>query len=400
MSTFICDCAEKFKTGNCKNNLNRTNHYGTEVKYKAIEKYVEEWFEKTKNHYKKKGKRLVFNYIDVFAGSGISYDTKNDNYIDGTIARVINVLKRKAINNADMQFNILANDYNNQFCNCLKCYCNNNNIDNVKNLNIKITNLDYKDFISSIDLKKYKENWQDEYNINLVFYDPYRIDFDWDVLRKIFSLSFTDILINHIFPNDTKRSVGQVKDIHKIENYEHTYGVDINELVKINNLPLVDDKDTRLRKLFHNKLREVSNKDFVGFAPVIKDKDSHLHIFDLVVASNTVKACVILKDEMYNLYKEWSLEDTEGSDQLSFNFDIDDNISREKKSEFNFRYDIKSLGRILIKEFGGKTFSKSEFYSMIEGHEYLPTNCKKALKDRGYYKIVNKMYIVNDFMPE
>lgn len=109
MNTNDIKCKSSYVNKNCKKLLNKTNHEGTKVKYQAIERYIESWFEKTRNYYSKGNNTLEFTYIDIFSGSGLSYDTKNDRIIDGSISRVIKIFKQKANLHPNIKFNWSVN---------------------------------------------------------------------------------------------------------------------------------------------------------------------------------------------------------------------------------------------------------------------------------------------------
>lgn len=369
----------------CKKFVNKIAHVGTDIKTLAVETYIKAWYQKMLKFYGKKGP-LIFNYIDVFAGSGINYDGSNQKFSEGSAIRVLRYFYTQANNQPTLTFNVYLNDANSQAVNCLNC-CIERKIGAIpKNLKIHSFNLDYIQFLNKLPITLLS----DKRSCNLVFYDPFKVMFSWNSLKRLFSLERTDILINHLFPHDVKRAVKNVTNANRIDEFQEAYGKSIDELRAIQRIPNLEEKDYEYRALFENELRRHSKKRYIGYAPVIMNEINHVHIFDLVVASNSIQATVLLKDTLFTFHR--GMQETSNTCQLSMNFE-EYPVTRD--TEFSFRYDIKSLGNQLVNEYGGHEFSTQEFQKLLEEHPFIPKNCRNELKKNGFVKYSNKVYTVS-----
>ena len=382
----MCSCSYRDKV-TCAKKVNNNIHDGTKLKFNAFERYTKAWLEKIVLFNKKRGFELKnVNFIDCMASSGLYFDSKQNEFYEGTAIRMFKLFVNSAIKYKDLHFNIILNDINTQFVKCLKCV-QENIIKVPENLYIHITEMDKNEFINSLIFRKEINGFDSK---SLIIYDPYGVDFNWNYLSNVLDLD-ADFLLTHFFPNDIKRNINAMKP-EVVSRYEEAYRMNIDEIrERFNKESDSFKRNAFFRSRLHEMLKKFSNKQYLAYAPVIINKN--LHIYDIVCLSHSSHAQALLKNTMYSLYKEYENEKKkENFIQLSFfdNNNLEDRYQNDRSSglsEYKFHYDDSHIYQMFYDEFKMQKLSETEFKRRLREHPYLPTNILNMIKKIYKYKI-------------
>lgn len=374
--------------GSCSTLVSNKIHDGTKLKFEAFADYTQAWLEKVINFDISHKKMLkTINFIDCMASSGLYYDKDMKQFYEGTAIKIFNIFVSSANKYKDIDFHIFLNDFDEQFVKCLDCAKINVITKMPDNLNVHVTKMDKYEFIERIkDIPVLNR----KSSKNLIIYDPYGVDFNWNILKPLLNLN-ADFLFTHFYPNDLKRNISTTSK-KTILRYEEAYEMNIEKLKTIfysKKSPY--ERNALFRDLFEKKLKEYSNKKCIAYAPVFNSNKAH--VYDIVCLSHSNVAKEVLKNTMYKLYKKLDAKKNpihETQLELFKNETIEDIYYHDRKegiSEYNFYYDDSHIIEMFSTEFKGKKLLKSELNEILINHPYLPSNILKLIKTTWTYKI-------------
>ena len=357
----------------CGKLVNHKNvHAGTKLKFETFSEYAEIFYYKVAGYYK--NNISVINFIDCLSCSGLYYDKKNKEFIEGTAIKILDLIPIIANKFPHIKFNIYFNDYNPQYVKCLKCILSRKTMP--KNVFVHIYGLDKNVFIDEISDKGFIRSYKAQ---NLIIYDPYDVDFSWSYLDKILKLK-GDLILTHFYPIDIKRNMTNKISAEVIKKYENSYLMPFDEITAITKEKTVEEKND----FFRNRLREIlllrSNKKYFAYLPVLIHYDS-LHLYDITCLSSSAHAIGLIKDTMYSLYTKNKNTSTITHSQISFFGDdkTNDYVDARQSgvSEYCFHYDIQHLTKMFCEEFKGKEIDK-----LIREHPYFPEKAVKVIQKK------------------
>lgn len=369
----MLNCKHDYKSMICFKNMNKVSHEGTEYKFNAIEDYASSWIEKIIGWYSSKGFNLKeFIFVDPMSSSG-EYKTNDVDVIDGTAMRIIKLFEKcaKSEKYSNFKFTIFLNDINFDYLECIKCSMERNNIVDLENFKVRINNnheVADKDLYLEELIRKPEFIRNDSHR--LVLYDPYGVDFNWNILGKVININGLDLILTHFYPNDVKRNIGRVVNDETKIKYSKSYQVDFNELeekFKIMKTPA--EKSDFLRKCLETVIRKYTN-NHIHTSPIFNNRK--IHVYDIVCISRSLTATSLLKDIMFKLYKENCQFE---QDSLSL-FNDETYIEQRNNglSEFDVFYSIPQVVKKFWERFNGKTISKKELDRLLKSDPILPSN--------------------------
>lgn len=375
------NCDGKYNSELCQKCHETIRYDGTKIKIQFMKQYISAWYNKVlryKPKYGEQAKGVVF--IDCMSNSG-AYEEEGL-LIKGTAQHAEELfLNQNGSCYRDRAFKIYLNDVSKERVNCQLCIWRSKQNDR-KNVEVSIFNKDVYDFLKeegNYILDKAKlNNWY-----VLLFYDPYYVQFDWDILSPFINYHKTDIILTHFWKNDTKRALGQnVKNKQVKNKYEKAYGIDYEELYK--NLKTMNhiESNEYLRELFKKQIVERTSKNkYIGIAPIFNRTNNV--VYDIVSVSTSVESRNLLKNIMHKLMKDF--KKVPENEQLEFQLFEDSVYSYRQAralgiSEVDYFNSITYFSKVMCSELKGKTVTQKQMNSYLKNHDLIPTNCKTELK--------------------
>lgn len=381
------DCSFDYKSANCLDILNKVNHKGTAYKFNAIENYASSWIEKIYWWYKNNKMKLSeFIFVDPMASSG-EYSINEDTVIEGTAMRIIKLFENcsKKENYGNIKFTIYLNDITFEYLKCIRCSMERNGIIETKNFSVIINNNNQiadKDLYLADLLKKQKFLNNDSHR--LVIYDPYDVDFNWDILGNILKINSLDLILTHFYPNDVKRNIHRVVNEEAKMKYSKSYLIPFKVLEEeYLNKKSSAERSQYLRNCLENAIRRYTNSK-IHTSPIFNS--NKIHVYDIVCISRSLTATSLLKDIMFRLYSE-----EHNFEQSSMTLFSDETYIDQRNngvSEFDLFYSQSHIVKNFWERYNGKTISKTDLNILLKSDPIFPsTGLLSAVKKRyGYTK--------------
>lgn len=247
------NCHNKLGSRECLNSIDEITYDGTKKKIEFIEGYVKAWFHKVLLSQYNSYKGVIF--IDCMSNCGV-YSVEERDLFEGTSYRVLNSFSRQVEGKLiDKKFSVIVNDIEKDKVFCQNCLWNNNFKGKNKNLSFSSYSLDVNDFLSGPGRDILTEASKQNYHI-LLFYDPYTVQIDWEVLKHFISSKNVDLIITHFWQNDIKRSLNNGISQEKKSIIEKAYSMDFEALIKQYNEMTQYERNEFLRNKFKNQIEQ------------------------------------------------------------------------------------------------------------------------------------------------
>lgn len=382
-------CKKIFDPSICVNFESEKIHKGTKTKFDLMEYYITAWCQKILN-YKPEYDYQKYNgviFIDCMSNKGFYQDKENNDIVYGTSKRAFDKLSSCCKEFPEHRFELFFNDYNPQKYDCLNCLLKSQE-STQDNLTYSTYNYDVNVFLSEVGLEILNKAKKNQYHI-LLFYDPFEIMFDWDILEPYVKSNGIDIIFTHFFQNDTLRSLPtNLKEVAKAK-YEKAYATDFDLLIREYNQLTPLERVEYFRDKFNQQLNKYANKE-IAYFPIVNEKYSPL--YDIVFFSHSIKAKELFKNSMHkaivDLLKPETkaiIEEQTNQTMISlFPISHTDSYIESRQSgvsEVEYFYSKIEHAKIIRNQYKGKTVLKSDYDKFLVNHDYLPTNTKKPIKD-------------------
>lgn len=374
----ICN-RNKFDEKECINEFDEIHHKGTLVKIAFMQKYIEAWLQKILQYKDEAGTTFYEGvmFIDCMANSGAYQYEKNIEWGTSVVGRKIFEKKHNHPSFSNKKFTLVVNDIKEAKINCQNCLMKQYS----DFVDFRSYNKDVRKFLiedAPLLLAEAKRNKQHV----LLFYDPYLADIYWSELQRFF-VSEADVIITHFIQSDTKRGLLAAKKIETQERYAKTYGLPYSVLEAQYKEKDPYSQNTFLRDRIISQVKRYCNptkRRHIAYAPVFNDRK--VLVYDILCISPSIEGKVLLKNNMYSLYKDFHKANhiNEQTDLFSFNevkAETDYNILRMFKAEPDMFYNEDYFADLIQNYFSGREIDKKEFDDFIKFHDIIPESGAK-----------------------
>lgn len=335
-------------------NNNIVNHANphTIKKFELIEKYVEAWaYKLLQNSY---CQELAF--IDCMSNSG-EYVDDNHNTVFGTPVRVARLLRRIAYQFPGKRIDLYFSDLNVD------------KIEHLKNLMPK-QGRNFYIYIDAEDgnelVKRLGVTMLNKKHCLLV-YDPYDADINWNVIIPFIN-NWSEIIINHMV-SDSMRAIKMAKKDEVINKYEHTYRMNIRDLI-----PYGSDKkayEKRIEEIIKTLRHDSHYPYYIAAFPFFNGKNAL--VYNLIHCTSNINGFKLYKKVAWQTFGgKSSTKNTHGlENQLVLDFNgIDDT----KNHIDEYCYYIKDIAEYLQKTFNGRNnVPLRDVWAFLDNHPVFPS---------------------------
>lgn len=260
----------------------------TKIKHKVLEEYIKRWVETLAGHGKYGARRLTI--VDGYAGGGLYRD--GTNLWEGSPIRLIRkfeeglqyVLARKPYLNTDFEFIFI--DSNLAHIKCLELQIKSSGLGSyLENEKCKLIHADFNSNLDSI-----VKNIEIRKGHSFFFLDPFDLDVNPSMTKRILSLPKTEVLLNHMV-SGLYRILGN--KTNKYANFFNDFGYDEffrDEAVSKNKIAKYSYLRHNAIKLF----RESGGGNFIHTFALIDKKTAPLYY--LMHLSNNPVALAVMRD--------------------------------------------------------------------------------------------------------
>lgn len=322
-------------------------------KFELIEKYVEAWAHKLLRNQYCSG--LVF--IDCMSNSG-EYTDDEGNRVLGTPARVATYLRDVAGQYPGKQIELYFSDLSATKTEHLRSLMPKEN----RNFHYNITTEDGNELIKR--LGKTLSNGKHY----LLIYDPYEATIDWSAIIPFIN-HWCEVIINHMV-SDTMRAVKMAKKDEAKSKYEHTYLMDIKDII-----PYGSDKkayEKRIEDIIKTLRQNNGYKYYIAAYPFFNEKNAI--VYNLIHCTSNIKGFRLYKQSAWQTFGgKSSTKNTHGlENQIMLDFE-GSNIPKTHTDEFCFY--IKDIAEYIQKVFNGKdNVPLNDVWKVLDGHPIFPSD--------------------------
>lgn len=330
-------------------------------KFELIEKYVEAWAHKLLQNQFCSG--LVF--IDCMSNSG-EYVDDDGEPVYGTPARVAKYLRTVADQYPHKQIDLFFSDLCVARTDHLKSLMPNG----ARNFHVHITTEDGNELAKRLGQMMYNKKHY------LLVYDPYDATIDWNAIMPFIN-NWSEVILNHMV-SDSIRAVKMVKKDEARSKYEHTYLMDLEDLI-----PCGSDKEAYEKRIedIIKDLRHSNNRPYyIAAFPFFNEKNAI--VYNLIHCTSNIKGFRLYKQSAWQTFGEKSsTKNTHGlENQLVLDFDDSNSIKTHVDESC---YYIKDIAEYLQKRFRGRSdVPLKDVWSVLDVHPVFPSDgFKDKIKD-------------------